>query len=359
MKLYNDTYFDLKGIVKLKTVIIGATGYGGVELIRLLQNHPHFEIGGLISSTKAGESIQDLYPHLAHCSYSLRELTLDTICELGECVFFATPAGISSQWAPLLVERGKVVIDLSGDFRLATEQIYQAWYGKDAAPQRWLDQAVYGLSEWFTAQIQSANLIANPGCYPTAALLALAPVLQAGWIRTESLIIDAKSGVTGAGRTAQQAMSFSEVNDNLRPYKVDGHQHIPEIERYATELAKHEVKVNFIPHLVPMNRGILVTIYADLEDQYTNQDLYELYRETYESKPFVRIVGQRWPQTKQVQGSNFCDIGFHVDQRTGRLILLSVIDNLVKGAAGQAIQNANIRMGFAEEAGLTDSPLFP
>ena len=343
----------------MKTVIVGATGYGGVELIRILQNHPYFKIGSLISSSKAGESIKDLYPHLEHCSDSLNELQVDAICEQGECIFFATPAGVSSQWAPLLVERGKVVIDLSGDFRLATEDDYQEWYGKPAAPQHLLDQAVYGLSEWYHSQVKTANLIANPGCYPTAILLALAPVLQEGWIRTESLIIDAKSGVTGAGRTAHQSMGFSEVNENLRPYKVNGHQHIPEIERYASQLANEKVKVNFVPHLVPMNRGILVTIYADLVDHYSNQDLYELYMEVYGSKLFVRIVGQKWPQTKQVQGSNYCDIGFHVDERTGRLILLSVIDNLVKGAAGQAIQNANIRMGFAEEAGLSFSPLFP
>lgn len=343
----------------MKTVIIGATGYGGVELIRFLQHHPYFDIGSLISSSKAGESINNLYPHLEHLTDSLDELHIDSICEQGDCIFFATPAGISRQWAPAFVERGKIVIDLSGDFRLATEQAYEEWYGKPAASQQWLDQAVYGLSEWFHSQIKEANLIANPGCYPTATLLALAPVLQEGWIHTESLVIDAKSGVTGAGRTAHQSMGFSEVNENLRPYKVDGHQHIPEIERFASQLAKRDVKVNFIPHLVPMNRGILVTIYADLVSDYTNKDLAELYTDVYASKPFVRIVQQRWPQTKQVQGSNFCDIGFHVDPRTNRLILLAVIDNLVKGAAGQAIQNANIRMGLEEETGLMFSPLFP
>lgn len=343
----------------MKAVIVGATGYGGVELIRLLQNHPHFEIGSLVSSSKSGKPISEIYPHLEHMSYSLDELDLDSICEQGECIFFATPAGVSSKWAPLLVERGKMVIDLSGDFRLSTEQMYKEWYGKPAAPQKWLDQAVYGLSEWFHDQVKNANLISNPGCYPTATLLALAPVLKEGWISTESLIIDAKSGVTGAGRSSNQAMSFSEVNENLRPYKVDRHQHIPEIERYSSHIANQKVTVNFIPHLVPMNRGILVTIYADLVDHYTHEDLDQLYRDTYEHQPFVRVIKQGWPQTKQVQGSNFCDIGFHVDSRTGRLILLAVIDNLVKGAAGQAIQNANIRMGFAQESGLLSSPLYP
>lgn len=343
----------------MKAVIVGATGYGGVELIRLLQDHPYFEIGGLISSSKSGETINNIYPHLKHLIYPLDQLDLDTICDLGECIFFATPAGVSSQWAPLLVERGKVVIDLSGDFRLPTEQVYQQWYEKTPAPQKWLDQAVYGLSEWFYSQIQTANLISNPGCYPTATLLALAPVLQEGWITTDSLIIDAKSGVTGAGRSSNYLMSYSEINENLRPYKVDAHQHIPEIERYSSLIANRDVKINFIPHLVPMNRGILVTIYADLVDGCSKEQLYQLYMDIYGQQPFVRIVKEGWPETKQVQGSNFCDIGFHVDHRTGRLILLAAIDNLVKGAAGQAIQNANIRMGFAQELGLMFSPLFP
>lgn len=343
----------------MKAVIVGATGYGGVELIRLLQNHPYIEISSLISSSKAGETINDIYPHLEHLSYSLDELDLQTICDQGECIFFATPPGVSSKWTPLLIEQGKIVIDLSGDFRLSTEQIYQEWYGKPAASQKWLDQAVYGLSELFYDQVKTANLISNPGCYPTAVLLALAPVLQEGWIMTESLIIDAKSGVTGAGRSADQVMSYSEINENLRPYKVDGHQHIPEIERYSSRIANQEVKVHFIPHLVPMNRGILVTIYADLDDNYTNEDLAQLYMDMYGQQPFVRIMEQGWPQTKQVQGSNFCDISFHIDQRTGRLVLLAVIDNLVKGAAGQAVQNANIRMGFAQESGLMSLPLFP
>lgn len=340
-------------------MVVGATGYGGVELIRLLQQHPTFEIGSLVSSSRSGEAIHRIYPHLKHLTCTLDELDVDQICEQGGCVFFATPPGVSSQWAPAFLERGKIVIDLSGDFRLASEQVYRQWYGKAPAPQKWLDQAVYGLSEWFADQIKTANLISNPGCYPTATLLALAPVLKEGWVNAQSLIIDAKSGVTGAGRSQNTAMSYSEVNENLRPYKVDGHQHIPEIERFSSEIANQEITVNFVPHLVPMNRGILVTIYADLIDEYTYEDLYQLYMDLYGHQPFVRIEQHGWPQTKYVQGSNYIDIGFSVDQRTGRLILLAAIDNLMKGAAGQAIQNANLRIGLDQKAGLTSSPLFP
>lgn len=344
----------------MKTVIVGATGYGGVELIRLLLNHPYFEVNGLITSSKSGKQIKQIYPHLKHVTKPLEQLELDVLCDKGDVIFFATPPGVSSEWAPQLVEQGKIVIDLAGDFRLHSSQLYQEWYQRPAAPQQWLDQAVYGLSEWYQTKIATAQLIANPGCYPTATLLALIPLLRAGWLSPHSLIIDAKSGVTGAGRSSKQSMIYSELNDNLLPYKVDGHQHIPEIEQYATQFAEQKVKVNFIPHLVPMNRGILVTIYADqLPSDVNEKKLAELYHETYQKAPFVRVMESGWPQTKHVQGSNFCDIGFHLDQRTGRFILLAAIDNLVKGAAGQAVQNANIRMGYPEQTGLTALPIFP
>jgi N-acetyl-gamma-glutamyl-phosphate reductase len=281
------------------------------------------------------------------------------MCEGTDIVFFSTPAGVSRKWTPDLLERGKCVIDLSGDFRLSDPKDYESWYQKPAAPSRYLEQAVYGLSEWFRDDIQHASLIANPGCYPTAALLALAPLLQEKILDTTSIIIDAKSGVTGAGRNVNQAMLYSEVNENVRPYKVDRHQHIPEIERFSTFFAQTETKVSFVPQQVPMNRGILVTIYASNVNNYTTEDLSNLYRATYEQAPFVRIREQQWPETKFVQGSNYCDIGFYVDERTGRIILLSVIDNLMKGAAGQAIQNANIRFGLSETTGLSFPPIFP
>jgi N-acetyl-gamma-glutamyl-phosphate reductase len=343
----------------VKAAIVGSTGYGGVELIRLIQNHPHLELGVLISSSQPGEPLAQTYPHLIHLPCSFEELETERLCTQADLIFFATPPGVSGKWAPSLVERGKVVIDLSGDFRLNSPEIYQEWYKRPAAPAEWLGQAVYGLSEWFREEIQTASLIANPGCYPTAALLAVAPLLKEGVISPSSIIIDAKSGVTGAGRGVKQAMLYCEVNENLRPYKLDGHQHIPEIERFASLIAQENITVSFVPHLVPMNRGILVTIYADNMNNYTRRDLGEIYRQAYEAAPFVRIHENGWPETKFVQGSNYCDIGYHVDERTGRIMVLAAIDNLMKGAAGQAVQNANIRMGWPEETGLQYSPLFP
>lgn len=343
----------------MKVAIVGSTGYGGVELIRIMQNHPYLELGALISSSQPGEPLSQTYPHLNHLPIQFAELEVEPICESADLIFFATPPGVSSEWAPSFIEQGKTVIDLSGDFRLNQPGIYEEWYQKPSAPMEWLQQAVYGLSEWYRDKIESARLISNPGCYPTATLLALLPLLQKKMILPSPIIIDAKSGVTGAGRGVKQAMLFCEVNENLRPYKVDGHQHIPEIERFASEIAQENIIVSFVPHLVPMNRGILVTIYAQNMNNYTKQDLIDLYTETYKSAPFVRIKANGWPQTKDVQGSNYCDIGFHIDERTGRVMVLAAIDNLMKGAAGQAVQNANLRMGWPEETGLQFSPLFP
>jgi N-acetyl-gamma-glutamyl-phosphate reductase len=341
----------------MKAAIIGSTGYGGAELIRLIQNHPFLEVGSLISTSRAGP-VDKIYPHLSHLSSELQELDLDLLCENNDMVFLATPPGVSSQWTPLIAERGKIVIDLSGDFRLYPET-YQAWYDKEPAPITWLKKAVYGLSEWFGRQVKDAQIISNPGCYPTAILLALLPLLQAKVLDISSIIIDAKSGVTGAGRGLQQGLLFTEVNENLRPYKVDGHQHIPEIERFASQVAGDSIYINFVPHLVPMNRGILVTIYAKLVKDCSNQVLKEIYQTIYEAAPFIRLCEGRWPETSHVQGSNYCDIAWHLNKRTGQVILLSAIDNLMKGAAGQAVQNANLRMGWPEETGLTFSPLFP
>lgn len=342
----------------MKAAVVGASGYSGVELIRLLEQHPYIEIGTVFSSTQSGESLSSIYPHLTS-TLVLEEWNTDNIREEIDLIFFATPAGISSKWIPELVERGICAIDLSGDFRLADPKVYESWYDKPAAPSSYLNQAVYGLSEWFHEDLQKASLISNPGCYPTAALLALAPILQEKIIDPNSIVIDAKSGVTGAGRSVNQTMLFSEVKENVRPYKVDRHQHIPEIEQYASGFAQTDVKVSFVPQQVPMNRGILVTIYGTKMNNYTKEDLSNLYHSVYERSPFVRIREQQWPETKFVQGSNYCDLGFHVDERTDRIILLAAIDNLMKGAAGQAVQNANIRFGFPETAGLLFSPLFP
>ncbi len=343
----------------MKAAIIGSTGYGGAELIRIIQNHPHLKLGMLVSTSQEGP-IAKIYPHLSHLAASLEGLDLDQLCERNDLIFLATPPGVSREWTPLLAERGKIVIDLSGDFRLDRPEVYQKWYKQEAAPVEWLKRAAYGLSEWYASEIKKAQIISNPGCYPTATLLALLPLLQNKMLDVSSIIIDAKSGVTGAGRSLRQNLLFTEVNENLAPYKVDGHQHIPEIERFASQAAGEEVHVNFIPHLIPMSRGILVTIYAKrVSSSYTTADFLNIYRETYQNAPFVRLQENLWPETKHVRGSNYCDISCHVDERTDRVIVLSVIDNLMKGAAGQAVQNANLRMGWPETAGLEFSPLFP
>lgn len=343
----------------MKAAVIGSTGYGGIECLRILQGHPEFEEVSLVSSSQSGKSLNSSFPHVSHLSKEYLPLDVKQIAKRADFVFFATPPGVSSQYAPLFLEQGKIVVDLSGDFRLKNPKIYEEWYRKPAADPDYLHQAVYGLSEWFSEEIKTARLISNPGCYPTAALLALLPLLEAKWINPANIIIDAKSGVSGAGRKAQQSVLYSEINENLRPYKIDRHQHIPEIEQIAGKCAKTDVTVQFTPHLVPMNRGILVTVYTEPLNKYTKEEVLHLYHEKYDFHPFVRILDQGWPETKAVQGSNFCDIGINVDGRTGRIVILAAIDNLMKGAAGQAVQNANIRMGCPVTAGLTIAPLYP
>ena len=345
---------------QVKVVIVGSTGYGGIELIRLCEQHPHIEIGALVSTSAADEALGSVFPHLSHVHLTLSELSIDHIVDSGDIVFFATPAGVSSRWIPHLLDHDMTCIDLSGDFRLTDPQEYQAWYGRESADVSYLEQAVYGLCEWNVDAIRTADFIANPGCYPTAVLLGLLPLLQQHLIDPHTVVIDAKSGVSGAGRSAKIPLLFAEVNENLRPYKVEGHQHIPEIELGCRRFAGQEMRVSFTPHLIPMSRGICCTMYASLAKETTVDDIVALYRDQYSNAPFVRLrePGQ-WPQTKDVTGSNFCDIACHVDERTGRVVIIAVIDNLVKGASGQAIQNLNIRMGWPETAGLTGFPLYP
>lgn len=344
----------------VKVVIVGSTGYGGIELIRLCGQHPHIEIGALISTSSADEPLGAIYPHVSHLHLSLTELSVDHIVNAGEVVFFATPAGVSSEWIPQLLDLGLMCIDLSGDFRLTDPEDYLLWYGREAADERYLRRAVYGLCEWNTQAIRETDFIANPGCYPTAVLLGLLPLLQQRLIDPDTVVIDAKSGVSGAGRSAKVPFLFAEVNENLRPYKVEGHQHIPEIELGCRRFTGQDLRVSFTPHLIPMTRGICCTMYASLVKETTVDDIAALYREHYNNAPFIRLRSPgQWPQTKDVTGSNFCDIAFHVDERTGRVVIITVIDNLVKGASGQALQNLNIRMGWPETAGLTGSPLYP
>ena len=345
----------------MKVAVIGGSGYGGIELIRFLSRHPEVELGSIVSHSQSGKEITEVYPHLAGLvTGELDSLDVDRLARNHDLVFLATPSGVSKAILPQLVERGVRCIDLSGDFRLKDGNLYPHWYGFDPAPGEFLNRAVYGLSEVYRKQIAQASFIANPGCYPTATLLGLYPLVKEGWIDPDTLIIDAKSGVSGAGRKATLGTHFSEVNENLKVYKLGSHQHIPEIEQTLTEMAGRKVTVTFTTHLIPMTRGIMCTMYAKLNGAKTLADVLELYRDTYAGEAFIRIRPEgTWPATKEVYGSNYCDIGFALEERTGRLIVVSVIDNVVKGAAGQAVQNMNIMFGWKETAGLDMLPVYP
>lgn len=346
---------------KLRAAIVGSTGYGGVELIRLLLRHPQVQITSVVSSTAAGTSITEGYPHLAELlPMELDGMDIPLLAGKADVVFTATPHGVSTAIVPQLLTAGLRVIDLSGDFRLQSGEVYRQWYKKEPAPQALLAQAVYGLAEVFGDEAAGARFISNPGCYPTAALLGLVPAVAAGLIQPDSIIIDAKSGVSGAGRGLSLGAHYAETNENFKAYKVNQHQHTPEIEQVLSRIAGRETVVTFTPHLVPMTRGILNTMYAQLTATLTVEDLIACYRSYYKGKPFVRIRPKgQLPATKEVSGSNYCDIGFSVDERTGRVTIVAVIDNLVKGAAGQAIQNLNLMMGWEETLGLEVSPVYP
>nr|WP_263312869.1 N-acetyl-gamma-glutamyl-phosphate reductase [Mammaliicoccus sp. Marseille-Q6498] len=343
----------------LEVGIVGGSGYGAVELIRLLNQHKKVNIKYVFSHSKSGEDIKATYPHLQNnIKPAFSSLDVDNVdCDL---IFFATPSNVSKHFIPKLIEKDIKVIDLSGDFRLKDPKVYEAFYGEAPAEQTFLDEANYSLAEWSTVDQNSTKVIANPGCFPTATLLSLHPLLVNKLIKDDSIIIDAKTGVSGAGRSLSQNVHFGEMNENLSAYKLGLHKHLPEIEQYLSHLSDSNVKVTFTPHLIPMTRGILTTIYVDLNDELTAEDLQKIYVDTYKDKPFVRVreLGE-YPKTKEVLGSNFCDIGIYVDESRNKAIIVSVIDNLVKGASGQAIQNLNILYGFNESEGLDLLPVYP
>lgn len=346
---------------QLKVAIVGSTGYGGVELIRFLQHHPNVTITSVISASSSGKPISEQFPHLN----GMLDMVLDGVdpqetASKAELVFLATPSGVSSELVPQYLEAGLKVIDLSGDYRLKDTNQYEKWYKHKPAPADVLAEAVYGLCELKDNDVRDVRLISNPGCYSTASLLGLLPAVEAGWVNTDTIIIDAKSGVSGAGRGTSLTSHYAEMNENFKAYKVNKHQHIPEIEQVLSEVANKPVQVTFTTHLVPMTRGIMSTMYMKTDGGHSEQEWIDLYRNYYKERPFVRVrsAGQ-WPATKEVTGSNYCDIGFALDERTGRMTVISVIDNLVKGAAGQAIQNLNLMMGWEENLGLNMVPVYP
>ncbi|HHN64479.1 MAG TPA: N-acetyl-gamma-glutamyl-phosphate reductase [Nitrospirae bacterium] len=344
----------------LKVAICGGSGYTGSELIRLLSAHPRVEIAAVTSERSAGLAVHQHFPHLRNLSHlKFEPLERERLSEKADLFFLALPHGASQETVAFFVKKGKKVIDLSADYRLKDPETYRRWYGIDHAFPGLLKRAVYGLPELYRKKIKKAVLVANPGCYPTSAVLALMPALKAGIVDPDGIVIDSKSGTSGAGRKADAAYSFCEINESFKAYGVGTHRHTPEIEQTLTGITRKEVIVNFTPHLLPVNRGILTTVYCRLKEKVTYDDVIALYKKAYKREPFVRVYDDSTlPDIRNVRGTNLCDIGLRVVDRTDTLIVVSAIDNLVKGAAGQAIQNMNIMMGFEETEALKEiSPL--
>jgi N-acetyl-gamma-glutamyl-phosphate reductase len=344
----------------MKVSVIGATGYAGAELLRLLNNHPEAEVMYMTSESHTGQPISTIYPHLRGIYdqklISMKEM--DKIAAASDVVFIGLPHGHAMVVGRALEGKNVKIIDLGADYRFADTQIYEAWYKvehthKDA-------KRVYGLAELYRDEIRTASIVGNAGCYTTASILALAPLVKNNLIVLDTIVIDAKSGVSGAGRSANLSNHFPEMYDNFKAYNVGGHRHTPEIEQALSELAGEKIVLSFTPHLVPMSRGILSSCYAKLKTGVTAEQVDTAYEMMYKEEFFIRLLGRGgYPATKEVRGSNFCDIGWHIDDRVGRVIALSAIDNLVKGAAGQAVQNFNIICGFDEKMGLLNVPVYP
>jgi N-acetyl-gamma-glutamyl-phosphate reductase len=342
--------------------IVGASGYGGVQLVRLLMDHPEVEIVYLGGESSAGKSFADLYPHFANIvNLPIEAVEPEVIASRCEVVFLSLPNGLACQIAPQLIEKGCKVLDLSADYRFGDLKTYTDWYGTERSDRSTAATAVYGLPELYRDRIAESNLIGCPGCYPTASLLALSPLLKQGLIVPETAIIDAKSGTSGGGRQAKVNLLLAEADNSLGAYNVGRHRHTPEIEQICSELAGHEVKIQFTPHLIPMVRGILATVYATMRDPgLVRDDLITIYNAFYRNSPWVKICNSgTYPQTKWACGSNSCYIGIEVDPRTGRVIVMSAIDNLIKGQAGQAIQCMNLMLGWDETLGLPKVGFYP
>ncbi len=345
----------------IRIAVAGASGYTGLELIRLLDRHPEVTVTSVTSEQSAGKPISDLFPTLrGRCDLLLEPLEPAVIVQKADLVFTALPHQSAMAVVPEFLTAGKPVVDLSADYRLHDPAVYAAWYEPHKNPEL-LPTAVYGLPELRREAIKKARLVANPGCYPTSIILGLKPLLEAGLIDPATIIADSASGVSGAGRSAKVDSLYCEVNEGFKAYGVGGvHRHTPEIEQELSLLAGQPLVITFTPHLVPMDRGILSTIYAMPLREVTPEELVALYADTYRNEPFVRpLPAGQFPSTAFVRGSNFCDIGVTVDSRTKRIIVVSAIDNLVKGAAGQAIQNMNLLLGYPETLGLEGLAIFP
>lgn len=345
----------------MRVGIIGASGYAGAELMRLVLGHSHLELTYVTAAKHEGESVASLYRNfVGHSELIFQIFRAEEALEKTDLLFVALPHGRSMDIVPGLLQDSNRVIDLGGDFRLGDPQMYQDWYGFSHLNPDYLEQAIYGLPEINGDSVREAGLVANPGCYPTSAILGLAPLLQGDFVEPGTIVVDSKSGVSGAGRGLLPHLHFSAANENLAPYAVVGHKHVPEMEEQLSRLAGTAVRLSFVPHLVPMTRGILSTVYASLSRELSSREALELFRGYYAQAPFVKILEEGLlPGTKDVRASNYCHIGLSVDTRNRRIIILAALDNLVKGAAGQAIQNLNLMAGYDEREGLVDIPAYP
>lgn len=343
--------------MNIRAGVVGATGYAGAELVRLLTGHPQAELAAISSVSFTGQALSDIYPAYYHIC-DLVCGTQEEVVEKSDVVFAALPHGLSQELAKTCYDAGKVFIDLGADFRLENEDDYKEWYGGTYLYKELHEQAVYALPELFREQIRGKKIIANPGCYTTAVPLALAPALRKGYIAAEGIIADCKSGVTGAGRKLTQNTHYPELNEGFSAYKVAAHRHTPEMEQSLSHVAGGTpVKLTFVPHLLPVNRGILATCYAKLQKEASLQEIRQAYEEQYGDEPFIRLLPEgRVADIKNVRYSNYCDISLHMDPRTNTFIAISAIDNMVKGAAGQAIQNMNLAFGLDETCGLMLTP---
>lgn len=345
----------------MKVGIIGATGYAGAEIVRLLSSHPEAEIVWYGSRSYVDKKFSDVFGNMFQIVNDVcKGENIAELAETVDVIFTATPQGLCSSLVNEDILSKVKIIDLSADFRIKDISVYEKWYQIEHKSPQFIDEAVYGLCEINRDKIKAARLIANPGCYPTCSFLSIYPLAKEGLIDMNSIIIDAKSGTSGAGRGAKVNNLYCEVNENIKAYGVASHRHTPEIEEQLSYASGKDVVINFTPHLVPMNRGILITAYANLIKDIGNDDIYEIYHSYYDDEYFVRVLPDGvCPETRWVEGSNFVDVGIKKDDRTGRVIMMGAMDNLVKGAAGQAVQNMNIIFGLDEKCGLNFAPLFP
>jgi N-acetyl-gamma-glutamyl-phosphate reductase len=350
-------------MAKIRIAVAGASGYAGAELLRLIAAHPQLELTAVTSEQSAGATVASVFPSLATVvSLSFEALAPKALAERADLVFFALPHAKSLAPVALCLAAGKRVVDLSADYRLKDAATYERWYATAHTQPELLKEAVYGLPELHRSQIGPARLVASPGCYPTAAILQLAPLFSQGLVQPDTVVIDAKSGISGAGRSPALPYHFPEAHESLEPYKIGQHRHIPEIEQELAGLLQRPPSgftVAFTPHLVPMNRGLLSTAYCRLTTTIDLKELRTLYRDFYKGERFIRLTEETAPNPRNIRGSNYCDIGVFADSRAGWVVTVAALDNLVKGAAGQAIQAMNLMVGLPEETGLTAPGLFP